>query len=322
MSTRSGDGTGAAGPDTVGTDDSGAFSLDYHLSGTLPDGSAYEGQRGVYRVTVRDGSGTVLARTTFSDAGGYRSCALTDGGGVKCWGYNIYGQLGDGTITNRWAPGKMINLAGNVSSTGAGEFHTCAVLTTGAVQCWGHNNYGQLGDGTTVDRTLPVQVAFDTTSPTTLASPAGGTYYSVQTVSLSTSEPATIYYTVDGSVPTTNSAAYGSPLNISSTTTLKYFARDAAGNSENIRTEVYTITLPTATVVGTPVSPTNVTMTLTNDATLTWQWKTQYWFSATAGAGGSVEDFMMPESIQRTNGVLPAGCDLNPTWKTNQRMTM
>jgi hypothetical protein len=87
-STRSGDGTGAAGPDDVVADDNGSFTFHYHLSGTLADGSAYEGQLGIYRVMARDRSGTVLAETRFSDAGGVFSCALTTAGGrevLGCW---------------------------------------------------------------------------------------------------------------------------------------------------------------------------------------------------------------------------------------------
>ena len=80
-STRSGDGTGAAGPDSVVIDDDGAFALSYLLSGTLADGSAYQGQLGIYRVEVRDGSGMVLAETRFSDASrGFQLCADYCGG--------------------------------------------------------------------------------------------------------------------------------------------------------------------------------------------------------------------------------------------------
>lgn len=83
----------------------------------------------------------------------------------------------------------------------------------------------------------------DTAAPATTASLAGGTFASAQTVSLSTSDPtATIYYTLDGSTPTTASATYsGTSLSISKTTTLKYFAVDAVGNAEAVKTQTYTI---------------------------------------------------------------------------------
>ena len=96
---KSGDGTGAAGPDSVVTDDDGVFSLSYYLSGTLADGSTYQGQPGIYRVEIRDSSGAMLADTSFSDGLGGSSCAVTDAGGAKCWGNNGEGQLGNGTFT-------------------------------------------------------------------------------------------------------------------------------------------------------------------------------------------------------------------------------
>jgi alpha-tubulin suppressor-like RCC1 family protein len=90
--------------------------------------------------------------------GRYSSCALTAGGGVKCWGYNFYGQLGDGTTTNQSQPVDVSGLATGVSSVTVGRTHTCAVLTSGAVRCWGYNYYGQLGDGTTANSDTPVAV--------------------------------------------------------------------------------------------------------------------------------------------------------------------
>src|SRR5690606_11799742 len=63
----------------------------------------------------------------------------------------------------------------------------------------------------------------------------------LQTVTLSTSEPAIIYYTIDGSTPTTSSNIYSSPIEIVSTTTLKFFAKDDVGNESPVATEVYTI---------------------------------------------------------------------------------
>lgn len=154
-STRSGDGTGAAGPDTVVTDDNGTFSLSYHLSGTLADGSVYEGQLGIYHVEVRDGSGTMLAGTTFSDTGGEFSCALTAAGGVKCWGLNDNGQLGIGTITPRLPEGGVITggiatpvdvdgMSSGVIQVTMGISHACVLTTAGGVKCWGSNAQGQL----------------------------------------------------------------------------------------------------------------------------------------------------------------------------------
>ncbi|MBI5508577.1 MAG: chitobiase/beta-hexosaminidase C-terminal domain-containing protein [Deltaproteobacteria bacterium] len=87
--------------------------------------------------------------------------------------------------------------------------------------------------------------AFDDTAPVTTASPAGGIYGSTQTVSLSCSDAGSgcvsIYYTTNGTTPTTGSAAYVAPIVMSGTTTLKFLAVDAAGNLESPKTQVFTI---------------------------------------------------------------------------------
>jgi hypothetical protein len=85
----------------------------------------------------------------------------------------------------------------------------------------------------------------DTTAPVTSVSPAAGTYTSAQTVVLTPNETATTYYTTDGSTPVypvAGSTKTGTSVAISATTTLKYFSRDTAGNSEAVKTAVYTIT--------------------------------------------------------------------------------
>ena len=88
----------------------------------------------------------------------------------------------------------------------------------------------------------------DTTPPVTTAFPAGGTYAGSVSVTLSVNEQATTYYTTDGSTPTTSSSVYSGPLNFTTTTTLKFFSKDTAGNSETVQTEVYTITEAAETI--------------------------------------------------------------------------
>jgi alpha-tubulin suppressor-like RCC1 family protein len=117
-------------------------------------------------------------------AGHGHTCALTTTGGVRCWGYNDLGQLGDGTRTNRTSPPESDVVSGvgaiaagyahtralmttggvrcwgqdrtsppesdvlsGVQAIAVGHGHTCALMTTGGVRCWGYDRYGQLGNG-------------------------------------------------------------------------------------------------------------------------------------------------------------------------------
>jgi alpha-tubulin suppressor-like RCC1 family protein len=89
---------------------------------------------------------------------GLHTCAITGVGGVKCWGDNSAGQLGDGTRTQRLAPVSVKGLTKGVIAIAAGTDHTCARTTANLVKCWGRNDHGQLGDGTTTDRLTPVAV--------------------------------------------------------------------------------------------------------------------------------------------------------------------
>jgi alpha-tubulin suppressor-like RCC1 family protein len=93
-------------------------------------------------------------------AGDYHTCALTAAGGVKCWGQNEEGQLGDGAPTFKAvvAPVDAVGLSQGVTAITAGENHTCALLSSGEVKCWGWNHFGQLADGTLVDHSTPAGV--------------------------------------------------------------------------------------------------------------------------------------------------------------------
>ena len=89
------------------------------------------------------------------------ACALTTAGGVKCWGNNLFGQLGNGTTTfSSPVPVDVSGLAGGVTAIDSGFGHTCAVMSNRGVKCWGGNAYGQLGAGkaVTAQRT-PVDIA-------------------------------------------------------------------------------------------------------------------------------------------------------------------
>jgi alpha-tubulin suppressor-like RCC1 family protein len=86
------------------------------------------------------------------------SCGLTREGEVYCWGNNVYGQLGDGTTTERWAPA-FVDLADTTAQLSVGSKHACAVLSDETVACWGSGDDGRLGNGSTANRSTPVAVA-------------------------------------------------------------------------------------------------------------------------------------------------------------------
>ena len=67
-------------------------------------------------------------------------------GGVRCWGANGQGQLGDGTTTDRPTP-PPADVAGGMAAVSAGDIHTCALTNAGGVRCWGHNLDAELGIG-------------------------------------------------------------------------------------------------------------------------------------------------------------------------------
>ena len=92
-------------------------------------------------------------------AGSVHTCALTIFGGVKCWGDDVNGQLGDNSNSNSGIPVDVVGLGAGVSAMAAGVVHTCALTTVGGVKCWGANDTGQLGDGTITARPIPGDVS-------------------------------------------------------------------------------------------------------------------------------------------------------------------
>ncbi|CCH80023.1 exported hypothetical protein [Nostocoides japonicum T1-X7] len=140
---------------------------DDHTCAVLTTGAAecwgdnYYGELGNGTTTTSSVPVTVTgldARITSIDAGSNHTCAVLTTGAAKCWGDNHSGELGNGTTTNSSVPVTVTGLDAGVASISAGTAKTCAVLTSGAARCWGSNDHGQLGNGTTSDSSVPVTV--------------------------------------------------------------------------------------------------------------------------------------------------------------------
>jgi len=104
-------------------------------------------------------AGTLANVVSLADSGNSSVCAVLSSGTVDCWGYNQFGELGNGTTTNSDVPVPVLGVSGVKAVAGdenGGGF--CAVLSTGHLKCWGQNTYGELGNGTTTTFTVPVAV--------------------------------------------------------------------------------------------------------------------------------------------------------------------
>ena len=117
-------------------------------------------------------SQTFVATGTFSDSSTkvldsvptqivsnyYDTCEVLADGKIKCWGGNLYGQLGNGTTTDSITPVPVSGIT-TATAAAAGYYSTCALLSDGAVKCWGDNHSGQLGDGSNNQSLSPVTVS-------------------------------------------------------------------------------------------------------------------------------------------------------------------
>jgi alpha-tubulin suppressor-like RCC1 family protein len=109
--------------------------------GQLGDGTSGYEHYSATPVTVT-GISTAIAITT----GGYHTCAVLRGGSMKCWGWNEWGQLGDGG-TEKWSSiPVLVRGINSPTRLAAGDVHTCALFSGGMMRCWGNNPYGQLGN--------------------------------------------------------------------------------------------------------------------------------------------------------------------------------
>jgi Alpha-tubulin suppressor and related RCC1 domain-containing proteins len=152
---------GAGGQsDCASTSDGSAWCWGVNDNGELGNGTT-TASSGAVRVT-RSSGGNLTGVSTVTVAINVYSCARTTDGSAWCWGVNGSGQLGDGTTIERHRAVRVTAAGGGnlarVSSVSAGAYNTCARTNDGSAWCWGGNDSGQLGDGTTTDRHRAVRV--------------------------------------------------------------------------------------------------------------------------------------------------------------------
>jgi alpha-tubulin suppressor-like RCC1 family protein len=142
---------------------------DSHTCGIQPDGSLWcwgqnnIGQLGTGSTAQATSRVRIGAERAWADvaAGGPQAqgftCAVDRTGGLWCWGYNGFGQLGTGNAQPQYVPTR-VGSESDWAAVSAGQTHACALKTDRSAWCWGHNHVGQLGDASTANRSTPVRV--------------------------------------------------------------------------------------------------------------------------------------------------------------------
>ena len=153
---------------SVGSDQSCALLADNTLrcwgrntSGQLGNGTNIDSMT---PVTV-SGINTAVAVS----AGGGHTCAALADGTLRCWGSNYSGQLGNGMVGINSSTPVTVSGITTAVAVSAGSTHTCAALADGTLRCWGRNEFGQLGNGTTINSSVPVTVSGITTAVAVVA---------------------------------------------------------------------------------------------------------------------------------------------------------
>ncbi len=103
----------------------------------------------------RVGSGTSWASVS---ASWVHTCAVKTNGTLWCWGQNLWGQLGIGSVDRYHGRPQRVGTASNWESVTTGGWHTCALNAARQAFCWGHNTFGEVGDGSVTTRTSPVRI--------------------------------------------------------------------------------------------------------------------------------------------------------------------
>jgi alpha-tubulin suppressor-like RCC1 family protein len=165
-----GDGTldSSSAPVTVAiTGVAGVSGGGHHTCAVLVDGTVqcwgnnYEGELGDGTTEPSPTPVHVVGITSAVaiSAGWAHTCARLQDGAVQCWGDNAFGQLGNGTATNTSTPVPVRGVSGALAISSGWWHHSCAVFGDGSVRCWGVNEWGQFGNGTTANSSVPATMS-------------------------------------------------------------------------------------------------------------------------------------------------------------------
>jgi len=129
----------------------GLYQVDVEIPQSAPGGGAVSLKLNVNGVDSNEVSIAIAAppgpHGKKIGGGQEHSCAVTIAGGVVCWGFNQYGELGNGTMTSSSTPVPVSGLSSGVAAVADGGYFSCALTKTGNVWCWGNNSSNQLGTG-------------------------------------------------------------------------------------------------------------------------------------------------------------------------------
>ena len=124
-----------------------AVAASYLVSLRVTDALNQQSTTTVTVITTNGGGGPAVPAGRQIASGGAHHCFINASGGAECFGYNGYGQLGDGTLGSPTLPVAVTGLASGVNALALGRDHSCALTSAGGVKCWGENGSGQLGNG-------------------------------------------------------------------------------------------------------------------------------------------------------------------------------
>ena len=144
------------------TTDGSLWAWGWNADGRLGDGTTTNRRTPVH----------IMDDVVAVSAGWGHTLAITTDGSLWAWGWNEFGQLGDGTTIDRHTPVHIMDDVVAVSAGGFPSSHALAITTDGSLWAWGGNYFGQLGDGTTIDRHTPMNIETPTLPPPPTFNPA------------------------------------------------------------------------------------------------------------------------------------------------------